>query len=424
MILAGAALAATAALSWISYRSVRDAMTEEFARRLELMAATAASQVSAADVEEARRLGDEGPGYLAIQLLLETLRSNAGILDASLLDTTRTVIFDGRGPERERQPSPLSALAPEGIAHAFGGRAAVSPPFRLAGQVERAGFAPVRDAAGGVVGVVAVEASPTYLAELEHLGSRLLLTTLVIGLAIVVLGAVIFRVTQSAVRLERRLSRAENLAAMGRLTATLAHEIKNPLAIIRGSAERLGKLEPEARRMAEYVVEETDRLSRTVARYLQFARGEHAGTQPGDAVKALEATLDLLEGEIKARRVTLERAGATVASAPVRLDDESLKQVYLNLVLNALEAMPQGGTLGVTLAEPRGRVEVRIADTGVGIAPETLRALSQPFVTTKAQGSGLGLFLTRRLLESAGGTLEIASQEGAGTTVVVRLPRR
>ena len=424
MVLAGAALVATAALSWISYRSVRDAMTEEFARRLEVMAATAASQVSAADVEEARRLGDEGGGYLAIQLLLETLRSNPGTLNTSLLDSSRTVIFDGRGAERERQASPLAALAPEGLARAYRGRPAVTPPFRLAGQVERAGFAPVRDASGRVVAVVAVEALPSYLAELERLGSRLWLTTLVIGLAIVVLGAVIFRVTQSGVRLEHRLSRAENLAAMGRLTATLAHEIKNPLAIIRGSAERLGKLEPEARRMADFVIEETDRLSRTVARYLQFARGEEAGSRPGDAAVALGATLDLLEGELQARRVVLERPSGAPAGAPVRLDNESLKQVYLNLVLNALEAMPEGGTLRVTLAESRGRVEVQIADSGVGIAPETLRELSQPFVTTKAQGSGLGLFLTRRLLESAGGRLQIASEPGKGTTVVVGLPRR
>src|SRR5204862_5857015 len=122
-------------------------------------------------------------------------------------------------------------------------------------------------------------------------------------LAITVLAALFIRVAASTARLERRLSQAENLAAMGRLTATLAHEIKNPLAVIRGSAERLGKLEPEARRMADYVVEETDRLSKTVGRYLEFARGEVVDGEAGDPLEALDQTLALLDGEFRDRQV-------------------------------------------------------------------------------------------------------------------------
>ena len=208
---------------------------------------------------------------------------------------------------------------------------------------------------------------------------------------------------------------------MGRLTATLAHEIKNPLAIIRGSAQRLSKLAPDARRMADNVVEETDRLSRTVGRYLQFARPAGGGDR-GDAVTALDATLALLEGEMAARQVEVHRAESP-HEAEVPLDTESLRQVYLNLLLNALEAMPEGGRLDVAVSESRGKVEVTLADSGVGIAPQSMRELGQPFASTKAQGSGLGLFLTRRLLESAGGTLEIESTVGQGTRCTVRLPR-
>jgi signal transduction histidine kinase len=244
-------------------------------------------------------------------------------------------------------------------------------------------------------------------------------------LAVLLLAAIVVRGAWSAARLERRLSRAQNLAAMGRLTATLAHEIKNPLAIIRGSAQRLGRLEPEAQRMADFVVEETDRLSRTVARYLEFARGSDAGgtAEAGDAAVALEATLDLLEGELRAREVTLERAGQ-LETAPVALDNESLKQLYLNLILNALEAMPRGGHLAVSLAERAGRIEVGIADDGAGIAAGTLKRLGSPFFTTKATGSGLGLFLARRLAESVGGELRIQSEVGCGTTCTVRFPRQ
>jgi signal transduction histidine kinase len=289
----------------------------------------------------------------------------------------------------------------------------------------RAGFAPVRDETGRVLGAVAVELSPAYLPVVARLGRTLLLIAVATMLAVLLLAAIVVRGAWSAARLERRLSRAQNLAAMGRLTATLAHEIKNPLAIIRGSAQRLGRLEPEARRMADFVVEETDRLSRTVARYLDFARGSDVGgvAETGDAAVALDATLDLLEGELRAREVTLERTGR-LETAPVALDEESLKQLYLNLILNALEAMPQGGHLAVRLAERAGRIEVGIADDGAGIPAGTLKRLGSPFFTTRATGSGLGLFLVQRLAESAGGELKIQSEVGRGTTCTVRFPMK
>ena len=303
------------------------------------------------------------------------------------------------------------------------GDTAVSELYRRDGRLLRASFAPVRDSADAVAGVVAIEAEASYVPMLAGLGRTMSLIALISVIAIALLAFFMIRAEWSAGRLERRLSRAENLAAMGRLTATLAHEIKNPLAIIRGSAERLKKLEPEAQRMADFVIEESDRLTKTVARYLQFARGRDDTTESGDAVAALDATLDLLEGEFKARHVRLERTADGPRPAPVALDNESLKQVYLNLILNAVEAMPEGGELRIGEVERHGRIEVSISDQGGGIPPETLARLGSPFYTTKAQGSGLGLFLTRRLVQTSGGELKIQSEPGRGTTCVLRFPR-
>jgi signal transduction histidine kinase len=108
----------------------------------------------------------------------------------------------------------------------------------------------------------------------------------------------------------------------------------------------------------------------------------------------------------------------------VALDNESLKQVFLNLMLNALEALGEGGRLVVSVEPEPARIAVRFADDGPGIPPETLRQLGSPFVTTKATGSGLGLFLSRRLVQAAGGALEVTSEAGRGTVCTVRLPRR
>jgi len=311
---------------------------------------------------------------------------------------------------------------PGALAQALSGIPVLTHGYRLDGHELRAGLAPILDGRH-VVGVLAVESRVDYIAVLAGLRRTLLLAALLSALGITVLAVVTIRVAGSAARLERRLSRAENLAAMGRLTATLAHEIKNPLAIIRGSAERLGKLDAESRRWADSVVEEADRLTRTVGRYLQFARGEDSTTGDGDAARALGETLDLLEGEFRSRRATLARPEPAPEALPVRLDNESLKQVFLNLMLNALEAIGEGGRLAVTVGERQGRVAVSFTDDGPGIPPETLRQLGHPFMTTKARGTGLGLFLSRRLVQGAGGTLDIESEVGRGTICTVLLPR-
>ena len=413
----------TGATALLAYRGVAGALESEFERRLTRIATTAAGQIDAADLGDAR-LHEEGGGYASLQLQIASLRAAADVANASLVDTSRVTLVEALArAEAEGQTTPLDTLAPAALGAALAGRAAVSPPFFDQKVAMRAACAPVLDERGRVAGVVAIEARAGYLPVIADLRRTLTLIALVSLLAIAVFGALFVGRAGSAARLERQLSRSENLAAMGRLTATLAHEIKNPLAVIRGSAQRLGRLDPEARRMADFVIEESDRLSNTVARYLRFARGEPAVGDTGDALAALDQTLDLLQGEFAARKVELARSGGRPAAAPVALDNESLKQVYLNLILNALDALADGGRLAVTTSEPRGRIEVAIADNGPGMSPETLRRIGSPFYTTRAQGTGLGLFLTRRLVQSAGGELKIESQVGRGTTCTLLWPR-
>ena len=419
----------TGLLAWVAYAGVRNALAGEFARRLEALARTAASQVSAADIRDTQLLGEDGTAYLSLQVLLEELRSSTGLMSAAALDSAGITLYDTRGAEHQHEPNPLARLAPAAITAALAGRAVVTDVYEVGGQEFRSGLAPIAEGGKGkrVLGALVVDSRLDYLPVLAALRRTVLLAALLSAFGIVVLAVVNIRVVGSADQLERRLSRAEKLAAMGRLTATLAHEIKNPLAIIRGSAERLGKLDPESRRWADSVVEESDRLTRTVGRYLQFARGEETPSGEGDAAQALIETLDLLEGEFRSRRAHLVRPDPAPDALPVALDNESLKQVFLNLMLNALEALGEGGRLVVSVEPEPARIAVRFADDGPGIPPETLRQLGSPFITTKATGSGLGLFLSRRLVQAAGGTLEVTSDTehgGRGTVCTVRLPRR
>ena len=298
----------TAAAAVLAYRGVQGALEREFEQRLERIALRAASQISPADVADPRARSSTSGAYTALQMLIGPLPATADLFDASILDARRVTLVDALAREEEvGQMSALDSLTRATLDAGFAGRAAVSPPYLREHAERRAAVAPIRADSGGVVGVVVIEAQATYLAALADLRQRLTMIALVSLLAIAVLAALFVRGASSTAQLERRLSRAENLAAMGRLTATLAHEIKNPLAIIRGSAERLGKLEPEAQRMAEFVIEETDRLSRTPWIATSSSRAASGGGGTGDALATLEQTLSLLEGEFQARRVTLER---------------------------------------------------------------------------------------------------------------------
>jgi signal transduction histidine kinase len=357
---------------------------------------------------------------LNIQAQLDALTAATGLANAAVLDDSGRVIYDVRlGLIEPGGLSVYDSLAHESLARARQGKSVALPALQRGGRETRAAAAPVLASPGTTV---VTETEPGWSAQLARLRRDLALLAAVSVLAVAALAALVMRANTSQIALERRLSRSENLAAMGRMTATLAHEIRNPLAIIRGSAKRLGKLDEPSQRMADSVVEEVDRLSETVHRYLQFARaGESNEGAPGDAAATLGATLDLLAAEFTAKRCTLERP-AELPPARVPLDDASLKQVWLNLLQNALEAIPEGGRVRVVLDQAGAKVRVSVADDGPGIPQEVLARLGEPFFTTRAQGTGLGLYLSRQLVQGAGGRLEIESREGDGTRVHVELP--
>lgn len=424
LVFALAAALVTLVSAVLAWQGVRIAFEREFAARLAHVAGIAAGQLTAGDLDEVRRDGAASGGYFALQAELDPVRTLTGFADLGLVDTTGVLLYDVRlGEAALGARAPWDSLAHSALARARGGARAAAA-FRRDGGERRAAFEPVRHD-GRVVAVLAAEAAPKWGEALGGLGRLLVVVALVSIVAIGVLAAILMRSLARTLALERDLSRAENLAAMGRLTATLAHEIRNPLAIIRGSARRLGRLEPEAHELAESVVEEVDRLGRTVGRYLEFARTDGAGGAAGaagDLEAAVAATLGLVEGEFRSRACRLERELPGVP-VRVRLDAESLKQLALNLVLNALEAAPEGGCVRVAVEADGRDACFRVRDDGPGFPAEVLARLGEPFLTTKAQGTGLGLHLARRLAEGAGGRLAAANPAGGGAEVVVRLPR-
>jgi two-component system sensor histidine kinase HydH len=223
---------------------------------------------------------------------------------------------------------------------------------------------------------------------------------------------------------EEQLRRADRLSALGELSAGMAHEIRNPLGSIKGAAEILkgdfGPDDPKAE-FVQILIRETDRLNGIVQEFLEFARPRPPALRMTEVNEVIESVLLLIAQQARKAKVTVEkRLDASVGRRD--LDGELLKQALLNLLLNALQAMPGGGTLTVESRVRDGTLDVSITDTGTGIDPADRRKLFSPFFTTKKDGTGLGLAITHRIIQNHRGTIDVDSAPGSGTTFTVRIP--
>ena len=228
--------------------------------------------------------------------------------------------------------------------------------------------------------------------------------------------------------------RSERLAALGQLSAGLAHEIRNPLGVIKGSAEMLTqKLQASdelARELAGYISTEVNRLSALVTEFLDFARPLHAQPHPADLVALLERVLQVVGARFADKPVRVERHYASGLPL-VPLDESLCEQAFLNLVQNAYEAMldenkGEGGVLRVevqpTFRDGRDGIELRLADTGPGVPEELREQIFNPFVTTKKTGVGLGLSIVSKIVDGHHGTIHVENVPGGGAEFTLFFP--
>ncbi|HET9627069.1 MAG TPA: ATP-binding protein [Kofleriaceae bacterium] len=246
------------------------------------------------------------------------------------------------------------------------------------------------------------------------------------------------RVIESSQAYERVKER-DRLAALGEMAAGLAHEIRNPLGAIKGAAQLIitdrptaggGAASNETAELLEIIVEEANRLNNVVTRFLDYARSERPGREGADKVdlnQVVRKTVQLLQQDLQ-RSVDL-RVRIDEMLPPVAGDPDSLTQVFLNLGQNAIQAMPDGGSLEILTTRRRRSslgygqfAEVRFRDTGIGIPRDKLKKLFIPFYTTKQKGTGLGLAISHRIINQHGGTIEVRSTLGQGSTFSVFLP--
>ncbi len=222
---------------------------------------------------------------------------------------------------------------------------------------------------------------------------------------------------------QHELIRQEKLASVGQLLAALAHDLRNPLGVIRSSAQVVlegPQEEPIRQEMARYIIDEVDKLSQRLHDFLRYARQKPPDFTASSAEDVLRAALKQWAAQGGHERIRVEQQFERTLPL-IRIDPEQIKEALMNVLINAREAMPDGGTLTLTTRSgERGAVEIEVTDTGSGIAPDHLGRIFEPFFTTKDYGTGLGLTNVKRLVEDNGGTLAVTSSQGKGTTFTLR----
>lgn len=302
-------------------------------------------------------------------------------------------------------------------------------------------YTPIYDEAaagdGAVRALLCLVAGADYLEGISQLNRRLLQINLLLTILMGGVGLLIYSLLRRQRRYERQAAEADRLAGLGSLAAGFAHELRNPLEIIRAFTEdlerslQLGAPLEESIEACQEIVEEVDRMNRLVGQFLSYSRGTADVAAPGvtPVLETIQSVLTMLRPSAEKARLTLtlEHPGAEQAVAQrwaVALDSGGFRQILLNLTLNAIQSSPAGATVSLMLMCGARRVELRIQDQGPGIPEKDRGRIFEPFFSTRTSGSGLGLAISRQIADRAGGSLKLAqARPGQGACFVLSLPR-
>src|SRR3989338_179250 len=230
-------------------------------------------------------------------------------------------------------------------------------------------------------------------------------------------------------KFNEKLLRSAKLASLGQVAANIAHEIRNPLTSIKMRLYTLSeelKNRPSAKDDLAIIQEEISRMERTVQNFLDFSRLPEPTLQKCDISRILEGTINLVSVKAQSQGITI-RKNIDIVLPETVADKEQMRQGFLKVILNAMGSMPDGGRLGAgarCIKDKKGvsAIKIKIKDSGCGIPFEMIKKVSEPFFTTKTEGTGLGLFIASRILERHKGGIVIFSEQGKGTTVSIELP--
>ena len=413
--------------SWKFLRNMEDYLEEELGRRLLATATLTAQIIETADFPSDIELGRLTLIASQLQQILTDVQRQNQLQGVYLVDLDFRLFASS--PELFPFGERLSFIEEDSLAvsQASAGIPEAARMQLVAGNRFKNAYSPVLSPFGDVVAIVVVQASADFFDLLRVFQNGLVFGGILSISIAVLFSLVLFWAIRLLTKTHESLRNSERLAAMGQMAATVAHEIRNPLGIIKGTADVLqskygSKDEPDE--LFEFIPSEVRRLNRLVTDFLAFAHDRELERNATDLTSSVEKSLISLQDEMQKANVTLEKDYDDLPE--VKHDEDAVNQLILNFTLNAIQAMNGAGKIMVRLKnEPRkkGRryVKVEIEDTGCGFDVKGEK-IFEPFYTTKTSGSGLGLAICKRLVERHNGWIEIDSEKDKGTVVRFYLP--
>ena len=455
------------ASSYLFYDTAKRALDAEMGERLVAVAKTSAAQLNGSYLRALQPRGESTRLYRTLQKKLQSMRDASEAQAMYVLDLEYKSLVDSRLDVLIG--SQYHSLGEDRIHidQAKQGIGAASVAFHGKDDAfYRSAYAPIRDEHGGIVAILAVDASVLFLESLARMSRNMVLIGVVGMVFAVVLsiflarsivvpierlsqatqqikagafgtqvetrskdevGALATTFNEMSTAIQERDQQVSRMAEeLRQLSAGLAHEVRNPLngmRIFLGLLKRQLPADPKAEQLIEQVDGEVQSLNQLVSEFLDFARPTPLQTEAVDLSDVVASVLALLDAELRAGAIEVQTVNLDTLPT-IEADADQLKWVFTNLVKNAAQAIDRGGTIAVEgfVDADADAIRVEVRDTGVGMSPETAERAFIPFFTTKDKGTGLGLAIVKRLVEHHRGTIECTSKQGDGTTFALKLP--
>jgi len=449
----GVILVFTLILSWIISNHARDVMLKQSEEYSMLLAENLNQQVFRRFVLEAVvRYGgialSNPEQFASLDRIIRGIIQGLKIDSVTIYDSRRNIISYSTvnelvGKEDLGKENYYKAL--EGISNSkflYSNRFFSLFPGRPQAQFQLKTYIPFRqvkaDGLSGenIMGVIEItqDLSKEYGAIIQLQGRIIMVSSVVMSVMFIILSIIVSRAGKKMehralerLKLEEKLNQSERLAHLGSMVATVSHEIKSPLGIVRSTAEilnkRLHKIAPENTHLTEIIINETKRLNNIVVEFLDFAKPAEATLKPEDINVIVKNALRFISPQIKEQEVELI-TDLCPDPKKVNLDSEKFYRAFLNILLNGLQALGENGILQVgTRRGPGGKgMEVYVRDNGVGMTEDTIVQIFNPFYTDKHKGTGLGLAITKNIIDLHDGEISVKSKVDEGTTFTIYIP--
>ena len=414
------ALATMNFVGWLFLRSLKSELTASLKKQLLQVGQLTTRLLNGNDLEKIFPGMESTPEVLYYQQLLYDLKINHELENIVVIDPTGNLLIDFRLNFQIGDSLQTFPLQPELLRKAAMGEVTEASLLHLDDQYFLSVYLPVFNDLSEISSILVIDAPAKFFVTLNRFETGALYLGTGSLIIFVLFSAIILSAARRLFRAEDQIRQQEQLAHLGQMAATVAHEIRNPLSIMKGTAEVLRKKYPEiSDEMLSFIPEEIDRLNRLVNDFLQFAR-QH---QLDISLVMLDQFFNELKRQLPDPRVTIQSVDTTLK---VSADQSALKQVLINLIQNSLEAIrPDSKVLVRAFMEDNRpyRLILEVSDNGKGIPADDLPRIYEPFFSSKASGSGLGLTICKQLVEQMGGELVIHSQENSGTTAQIKFKK-